>query len=395
MVPLVSAEDIHFVRDLSNVQKEKKIAQPLNESEMITILFSNGWLEKQNTGETKGIVNLTVNESKFKEEFILDKTHLNRFVDKNLKPKDNVVIFRMPRTMFQRLNQDPNGLNISLPESHFFRAFDNIDKINSILEGKELAPLELMDTQQIPNQNGNNKNIALSNEPNNGWHIERVFFVPNAGFSTTHYLIGEIVPAYRNFQGSDHFHCYQERELSLGGGDYIEIGISYDDVQNGSRILLEPNIVDNGIQKDYSQYESQGSGSISISPSSLPHYFGYHVQLTNSRYYITFEDMNTLSWYPQYAYHDQDAGIFINSWTGSSELNLHQNNVPIVQYHAWTTAYDEWNQGILGDWQRPRAIWHFDRFSDNSNFVGIGYCYVNSGGGTYDIFGTGSSFDIG
>jgi hypothetical protein len=69
LVPLVSAEDIHFVRDLSNVQKEKKIAQPLNESEMITILFSNGWLEKQNTGETKGIVNLTVNESKFKGNY--------------------------------------------------------------------------------------------------------------------------------------------------------------------------------------------------------------------------------------------------------------------------------------------------------------------------------------
>ncbi|RPI80983.1 MAG: hypothetical protein EHM34_09275 [Nitrosopumilales archaeon] len=101
-----------------------------------------------------------------------------------------------------------------------------------------------------------------------------------------------------------------------------------------------------------------------------------------------------MSWYPYYSYYDPDAGIYINSWTGSSELNLHQNNVPTVQYHAWAHAYDEWNQGLLGDWQRPRAIWRFDRYSDIQNFVGIGYCFVNSGGGTYDILGTDSAFDI-
>jgi hypothetical protein len=142
---------------------------------------------------------------------------------------------------------------------------------------------------------------------------------------------------------------------------------------------------------DYSQYETSGLGSISIPTTSIPHTYGYHVQLENSRYYIGLEDMNTLSWYPIYIYFDPDPGLWVDHWHGSSELNLQRNTIPTVQYYAFSYAYDEWNRDTVFGWKRPREVWHFDHQAADNNFVSTGWYYAPSGGGTYNCIGTGES----
>lgn len=386
-LPVSGSPNDHLLipRDYTN---GAPIAKPLPESEMITILFSKDWINKYDLDPNPEIVSISISESELSNNFPLSKDFVNRQVDKGLNLDDEVIMLRMPLTLFDRLNVDEKGLNVTLPVSHFFRSFRNSGTIDAILNGTELA--EVADSDDSYSYENSEREGSLLNEPLIGWHYEWITLLRNNPWPYPeyhiNYLIGQTTPSIWTHVSTDRWDIYQEREIYMrSGNDAIEITVNYNDNVEYGRILLFPAFWDNGVQVPIEQWESQGAGLIEIPPGSLPHSFGYHVQTGNSRYYVTFEDMNTLYWYPTYVYYDPDPTYYFDELKGSSELWVETGFSGDI--HAWTSPVrDEWNYDISrGQWLRPRTVWQIVEWTPEMDFVDIVVSWM---GTNYDELAT-------
>ena len=218
---------------------------------------------------------------------------------------------------------------------------------------------------------------------------EWAFFNRKNTGTSYNYLIGQITPDYWYKSGrNDHFYIPQEREIYLNNHqDAIEIVVNYqDNALTGGRggiVTLFPAIYDNyaAYPTPITSWESSGAGIITLPSTTFPHAYGYHVQIYNGKYYITFEDMNTLTWFAQYVYNDQDnpSTTFTDIY-GSSEYV--QENSPISdQFIAWTyPVVDEWaRESATGTWRKPVDVWQNIGQSADVAFVHIAWNMDSAG----------------
>jgi len=375
-IPVSAADSSIHHQIPADYTKGVPIAKPLPETEMITIFFSENWLEKNNLSSDPGIVNISIPESELKADFPFSSDHINRRVEKDIKSTDSIVMLRMPLTMFDRLNRDPSGLNVSLPTSHFFRSFANEETVDAIMSGKELAQVDNVSGSAPLNKISGNRSLLDATRliPYGEWIT---LFLNDPPFLQppyqVNYLIGQTTPYYWQHQSTGNWDIYQEREVYMdAGNDAIEIVLNYNDNSEWGTIALFPAIWDNGGQYPVpmQNWESSGGGLINIPPAGLPHSYGYHIQTGNSRYYISIEDMSTLYWYPQYVYHDLTPTYYYDRIDGSSELNVYTSFTGAI--HAYTLPFrDEWNYDVNRGWLKPRTVWGNQDGPVENNFVEI------------------------
>ena len=213
---------------------------------------------------------------------------------------------------------------------------------------------------KVPNA-GNLNYTALSRTLTDPFE-KRIYFKRTQQNQLTNYdyCIGTITPysVYFSENNADQYYSPHEREYYLDGRqDAIEIVINYDHVHNdGGHISFFPAIYDNyGDIEDINTWEDSGAGILFHNLSDLPHTYGYHVQISNGKYYITFENMDTLQWFDGYVYNDQDnqSSSFID-FSVSSEHIRFSLNIPNGLSAITSPIIDEWTRRNDETWFKPR-----------------------------------------
>jgi len=362
-VPAVSAEETQSSSTQSSVDMDKDInphenyitpeyfkdskpAEPLQESEMINLIIPKKTLDSFNQEEDSRIINIPVFYLDIKTQFDKSKDYPNRYIAKNINSNEAVVLMRMPMDMLDRFLATSKNNVVTLPFANFFRNYNNITDLDSHvkLEGDSIIvnPSENDVTlmKQISSASSVIETPALESSTRTGtesvrvtpqgvdtWHNERVFFERASTTVNYNYIIGQITPDTWSFSGnSDQYYFPQERETYLNPNrqDAIEVVVNYDHYSDYplGKVSLFPAIYDDSSDViDLSNYEDSGAEIIELIPNSFPHSYGYHIEIYNGKYYINFEDMNTLQWFDQYVYNDQDnPSTTFTEVCGSSEF---------------------------------------------------------------------------
>jgi len=381
---------------------DAKPATPLPESEMITIILSEKTLKKLGQDKKTGILELPASPQDLNAQFMKSEEYQDMFIEKNINPGDSVVLVRMPKTMYERFLAGSQNNTLILPTSHFCRFYDNFTDLNSHIDLKDgvltvtpgkydaklleeiIAVPAVMETPDISGKNADVNSIIQATTLDDGiWFNEWIHF-NRANLRVTYdYCIGQITPNYWYCSGQNNqYYAPQEREYYLNNGqDAIEVVVNYDHFTADGAVYLFPAIYDDHSSTPIplEQWESSGAGIIELDPSSFPHAYGYHVQISNGNYYINYEDMNTLGWFAGYVYNDQDnPSTTFTRASGSSEH--YQANQPVTDHFIATTnpVIDEWARETGGTWRKPRGVWSYNEQTPDKQFVHIDWAWGGS-----------------
>ncbi|MCK9631021.1 MAG: hypothetical protein M0R30_05205 [Methanoregula sp.] len=428
MVPCVSAADEQRLSEQNAINDSKftlppehhippeyfrdsKPATPLPESEMINIILSVNTLDKFTQDKQAGIISIPISYLNLNTQFTESKEYQNRFIENDINLDDTIVLVRMPKVMYDRFIETSKDGIIALPASYFSRYYKNLADLDSNIrdDGNALAidfsddPILAEKTNVSPSVNmkkvtqstdRSGSNFILKHPQNpDTWHNEWIFFDRMYEADTYDYLIGQITPESWSISGnSDDFWAPQEREYYLNSGrqDAIEIVVNYDKHTNVTypKVTFFPAVYDNNSSAPIpiGTWEDSGEGIITLTPGTFPDSYGYHVQISGGRYYITFQNMATLIWYDQYVYNDQDnPSTTFTEFAGSSEF--HQMTSPITDtFDAETRPIDEWaHDATLSSWRKPVDVWEYSSAITGENFVDI---YWFRSGANSDNIGT-------
>jgi hypothetical protein len=380
-----------------------KPAEPLPESQMINLILSAKTVGMTGKG-TNMLIEVPARYLDLDAELIASEDNPSRYLDPAIRAGDPVVLVRMPRTMFDVFVAEADGKPLTLPARQFARQYKDFADLEAHLKTNGLVldvipeetdpaavftreeehPQGLLPVQPTPAVASLTKMMTPSAAASTTIYGEWAFFNRKNTGKSYNYLIGQIRPEYWYLSGrNDHFYIPQERETYLNNHqDSIEIVVNYQDNAlsggRGGKVTLFPAIYDNyaayPTPLEDARYESKGTGIMTLSPATFPHAYGYHIQISNGRYYITFEDMNNLTFLPGFVYNDLDnpSTTFTDIY-GSSEYI--QENSPISdQFVAWTDpVIDEWARESTGTWKKPVDVWKNIGQSANVAFVHIAW----------------------
>ena len=393
--------------------KDAKPATPLPESEMINIVFSEKTLDSFSQDNQAGMITVPVSHLNLNSQFTESITWQNRFVENGINPDAAVVLIRMPRTMYDRFLATSRDGMVALPASYFSRYYENLadldanvhpvgnamtisPSVDSVLAEKTNVSVKIQKQQVVTKPLMSQIITPMTSQGPNTSHNKWIFF--NRMYADTYdYCIGQITPDSWSVSGNnDKYFAPQEREYYLNGRqDAIEIVVNYDHYSYwpNTTISLFPAIYDNYASAPTPlsdpRYESKGPGIIALNPANFPEAFGYHVQISNGKYYITFEYMNNLTFTSTYIYNDQDnPSTSFTEFSGSSEFQ--QITSPISDTFAadTTPVIDEWtHDATLGSWKKPYNVWQYENAVTNEIFTNI-YWFI--GGSNNDEIGTSS-----
>lgn len=382
--------------------KDAKPATSLPESKMITIILSEKTLKESSQDIETGIIELPASPQDLNTQFTKSEGDQNMFLEKDINPNDPVVLVRMPKAMYERFLAGSQNNTLTLPTSHFCRFYDNLTDLTSHIEIQDdvlsVSPGEYdaklleeintapsgMETPEILGKKVDTNTIAPETTRDDGtWFNEWIHFNRAYWWVSYDYCIGQITPNYWYCSGQNNqYYAPQEREYYLNDGqDAIEIVVNYDCFTTDNAVYLFPALYDDHSPQPIplDQWESSGADIIELDSSSFPHAYGYHVQISNGKYYITFEDMNTLQWFAGYVYNDQDnPSTTFTRATGSSEH--YQANQPVTDHFIATTnpVIDEWARETGGTWRKPREVWSYNENTPNKQFVHIDWAWGGS-----------------
>lgn len=391
--------------------KDSQPATPLSESEMINIVLSEKTLDKFNQDDQTGIIEIPISYLDLNTKFTLSENNQNRFVENDIRDGDTIVLVRMPKVMYDRfVATSKNGI-ITLPASYFSRYYKNLADLESnirqdgdaiaigfsddpVLAERSKVSASANMTQEIQGAERSGLKSLLKNaQAPDTWHSEWIFFNRIYEADSYDYLIGQITPESWSISGNnDDFWAPQEREYYLNSGrqDAIEIVVNYDkhtDVNN-PKVTFFPAVYDNNSSAPIplETWENSGEEIMLLTPGTFPDSYGYHVQISNGKYYITFENMSSFEWYDQYVYNDQDnPSTTFTEIAGSSEF--HQMTSPITDtFDAVTRPIDEWAyDATLSSWRKPVDVWQYAYADTHPNFVDV---YWFRSGANSDNLGT-------
>jgi len=432
MVPIIGAEEQslneqnalgkseHIVSPEHHIPpeyfKDSQPATPLSESEMINIVLSEKTLDKFNQDDQTGIIEIPISYLDLNTKFTLSENNQNRFVENDIRDGDIIVLVRMPKVMYDRfVATSKNGI-IALPASYFSRYYKNFADLESnirqdgdaiaigfsddpVLAERSKVSTSANMTEEIQGvERSGLKSLLKHAQAPDTWHVERLFFNRIYTADSYDYLIGQITPESWSVSGnSNTYYAPMEREYYLNDQYYltehkdaIEVVVNYDhftDNTTSPKVTFFPAIYDDGSDiTDIDDWENSGEGIIELTPGTFPDSYGYHVQISNGKYYITFENMSSLEWYDQYVYNDQDnPSTTFTDFAGSAEF--YQLNSPITDtFDAETRPIDEWaHDATLSSWRKPVDVWQYAYADSHPNFVDV---YWFRSGANSDNIGT-------
>lgn len=421
--PIISVDRGQLSRFPPGYFDDAKPAVPLPESKMITIILNKKTLSNSVNWEKSGLIEIPKAFLDLNSMYTPSKEYSTHYIQKALNPNEDIVVIRMPQSLFGYfISIVDKGENLTLPASHFSRLYKNFADMDSHMQSNgdtvEFTS-RINPTIQIPSLLGipepiitpvttEKRIISVSNEIKTGikdvsyGEDEWVFFTRKNQTKRYIYCIGQISPYLTYFSGEqDYFYSPHEREYYLSPNmtgiiqDTIEIIVNYDhstyepDTGLGN-VYLFPAIYDQpGTDGEpIEEWEDPGPGIIRLDPTTFPHAYGYHVILMywggyTMAYWIIFEDMDTLTWFPEYIYNDgDDPSYTFATLAGSAEHE--QVTPPIDDYFVhWTQepgVMDEWALEYptgLGQltWKKPIDVWEYSSQSSNMPYSHIDYLW--------------------
>lgn len=393
--------------------KEGKPATPLPESEMINIVLSEKTLDSFSGDEQKGIITVPLSHLNLVSQFTESKNWQNRFVENDISSGDAVVLVRMPKSMYDRFLATSKDGMISLPASYFSRYYKNLADLDanihpdgnavsitpstdSILAEKTNVSVSVKKKQVVSNPLTSQVVTPMRSPQGPGTLHGKWIFFNRMYLDTYDYCIGQITPDSWSVSGNnDQYYAPQEREYYLNNQrqDAIEIVVNYDhfSIWPDTTINLFPSIYDNHSNESIplDTWENSGEGIIALDPTNFPKAFGYHVQIVNGKYYITFQNMATLEWYDQYVYNDQDnPSTTFTEFSGSSEFQQITSPITDTFSASTTPIIDQWaHDATLNSWRKPADVWQYETASTDEIFTNIEWFI---GGDNSDEIGTSS-----
>ena len=95
------------------------LSTPLNESELISIAFSESWLLENDENKDPQIIKTTIPVSQLNSIQTNTEGYIGYLAPTAIGNDERVVLFQMPKTMFKFFNKDPLNVTINFPVEHF------------------------------------------------------------------------------------------------------------------------------------------------------------------------------------------------------------------------------------------------------------------------------------
>jgi hypothetical protein len=397
MIPMVSANDaplsgsevntsVHYLLPSGYLDNWNE-ASPLPESEIYSVVVPKSSVSP--VDGKNGIYQMTITPSDAanSDSFIADSAVPGYLVSKDIQKGEPVVLFQIPKTMYQYFERESKNGQLTFPRE-FFKTYPSIGELTKDTIARKNAtpgPMssrnEAVPPLQLPDRTGYS---TLYNPNQIGWHNEWITFNRSSSRNAT-YITGKITPNLYYLDTNDRYEIYQERELYMdASNDAIELVVTFHDINDGANMLLFPAIWDNSVLTDINDWDVNG-GFVTIPLNSVPHEYEYYSGLgtgTNAGIYeIWFHDVSASVWY-YYRYLDTDnPGYLFNRITGSSEFNW---KTAVSGFFVARTIpiKDEWNyDGTLNAWYYPRQVWQYQDGPVNENYVNIDWSWYPDANG--------------
>ena len=343
------------------------LSTPLNESELISIVFSESWLLENDENKDHQIIKTTIPVSQLNTIQTNTEGYIGYLAPTAIRNDEKVILFQMPKTMFKFFNKDPLNVTINFPVEHFVY-YPNISELNKDKKNNEL--LKSMNKKEKTNlpKIGDDE-ISSQSFPNYGeWAVyERL-----SAYDDLIFLAGNIKPDSFSIEGVSDFNViYQENEIYLNRpGDAIEITMMY---ENNGQIHLTNPIYDEGGDPHWDE------NSLWIDASAL-HSYDYYVfiDVASWEYEIDVYDTIDRIWYHD-TYIDLTPSTHINLVSGSSELYMSQ--APTRQFEAVTYPITvEWLSDNV-NWFKPNEVFDLREFfpPEGMNYVEVIHDFESNG----------------
>ncbi|MDW7774760.1 MAG: hypothetical protein SCH39_00300 [Methanosarcinales archaeon] len=357
------------------------LSTPLNESELISIVFSESWLLENDENKDPKIIKTTIPVSQLNTVQTNADGYIDYLAPTEIRNDEKVILFQMPKTMFKFFNKDPLNFTINFPVEHFV----NYPNVNELIKDKRnnelLKSINKKEKTNLP-KIGEDK-ISSQSVPD---YAERAVYERLVAYDDLIFLAGNIKPNSFSKDGVGDFEViYQENEIYLNRpGDAIEITMMYD---NNGQIHLTNPIYDEGGDPHWDQ------NSIWIDASAL-HSYDYYVFIDAAswEYEIDIYDRVDKFWYPRDTYIDLTPSTHIHLVSGSSELYMSQ--APTRQFNAVTYPItDQWlSDGV--NWLKPNEVFDLKEYipEGGMKYVKVIHDFYSNGNlGFKSITGSGQS----
>jgi hypothetical protein len=386
MVPMVSAEEQKVTPAVNSsdrviktpifTEQEIRIKTPLNESDIVSFVFPEEWLLRNNENNNSDFFRISLTKTQLVKNQLKTNEISETYVvedafAQNLQDSGRLVLLQIPKSDFNRNSLNSDHVLLDYP-SECFSVYSTSDElIKSIEERKTLREKlqnERIDSNPVSLQRLQRETTTSYDE----WASYNVnlFRYPVA-------LRGDMQPESFSNQGQPSV-IYHEREIYLNrAGDAIELVLWYCD--NGNIYLSAP-LYD----EDVLIWGQNGVPPSTWIDATSKNRFYYEVYINSGgQYNVNFLDTGTSIWY-QYTYNDSDnASTYISGLTGSSELTL---SGP-VQYSFFVSTNPMKDYGVKdtvgGSWGPPGSRFTWDRYKYDSENGGR-YVFMNAwiNGGT-------------
>jgi len=346
-----------------------RIKTPLNESEIISFIFSEKWLKENNISPDPDVIKLAISKnsrSLAKNQIATSNDSLLYSVGP-LKDNEPVVLLQIPKDTFEITNSQSNQMITFDYPRECFTFYTNITELSKGIEQRKLLRYSL----QTPRIELNPHSSALSiRTASSDLYAEWACYNTISG-QTPVALRGDIIPQTLSNQGQS-FEIYQEREIYFNrNGDQIELTLYY--TSNG-KIYLSVPIYDEG--QLYWGNNSVPSRTWIDASSKDRFYYEVYIQ-NNGQYSINFYDTVTAVW-SRYTYNDSDnPSTYIIGTTGSSELYLYGGLTNAFQATTNTIKDYGVKDTVNGNWISPTSRFSWDRYKYDSIHNGQ-YVFMNS-----------------
>jgi hypothetical protein len=375
IVPMVSAEPEQIssgnVSDRLVItpvfdDQEIRIKAPMDESEIVSFIFSEKWLSTKNQNKDSETITITIPES----EIVDSELKTNGISDLKsvgaLDPNERVVLLQIPKDTPEINNPDSHQMiTLDYPRD-YFSYFSDIEELSTEVDNRKAARDKGQNEQIVKNPNPTKLSQAKSSNSYNEWACYNTnwFQYPLA-------LRGDMQPETLSNQGQL-FSLYHEREIYLNrNGDTIELVLWY--LDNGNIYLSAPLYDENQLV-----WGSSGVPSATWIDASSKNRFYYEVYIkTNGQYNVKFLNTGTSMWY-EYTYNDSDnPSTYINGITGSSELTLPGSVTN--SFLVSTNSMRDYGvkDTISGSWISPGSRFSWDQYKYDSTNNGL-YVFMNS-----------------
>ncbi len=357
---------------------------PLTESEMISFVFSEQWLEANNLDKNLDNIKVSVPKKTISKSQVAGNDDSMVYSVGVVDASEKVALLQIPKNTYDAMNpESASVITLDYPR-YIFTFYSDAASLAKGIEQRRLIRTagQIERTELNPGASSTAVRTTTSD-----LYAEWACYNTISG-RTPVALRGDITPQTLTNQGQS-FTIYHEREIYFNRiGDQIELTLYYTD--NGNIYLSVP-IYDEGNL----YWGSNGVPARTWIDASSKNRFYYEVYIQNNgQYNINFLNTGTAIWY-QYTYNDSDnPSTHIIGITGSSEMYLSSLT---NAFQATTNTMRDYGvkDTLSGSWISPGSRFTWDQYKYDSIHNGL-YVFMNSYiiGGTIYTYHDTSNTDI-